>query len=463
MATVGPSSEDEAVIESLIGAGVDIFRLNFSYGSREQHRETFERIRRVTAKLDTWVAVLQDIAGPKIRMGDIAGGSTELTTGWRFRFERDLEEGDSTRAGFRDEGWFNSVEVGHRVVLGDGNVIMQVLSRDEAGLDCEVISGGTVRSRNGLNFPDSNLTLGAITEKDWRDIDFGLELGVDAMALSFVSGPEDVVAVRERIAEHPHPPMLVPKIELPAAVESFEQILEVADGIMVARGDLGLTIPLERIPAVQKRLIREAREAGRFVITATQMLESMTRAPQPTRAEVTDVANAVFDGTDAVMLSGETAIGRHPVRVVETMAKILREAELTASFAPLEGHDGETRSAIAMAARLLVEQLDVKAVIIPFTYGSTARLISRQRLPVPVVTGLESFGLGRALKFWYGVFLFHIAEGESSVENLKLVIERTREWGWIGDGDRIVSVGGLPFCTPGNTNFLRVHVVGRPL
>jgi pyruvate kinase len=463
VATVGPASRDPDAIERLIHAGVDVFRLNFSHGSHDEHGAVYQTIRSVSDRLGSHTAILQDISGPKLRIGSFAGGEAALAEGGRFRLQQDLSEGNQEAVGFVDEGWFSAVNTGHRIVLGDGVIILKVVGKGSNHLDCEVLSGGVVRSRWGLNFPDSRIELRAVTEKDRRDMAFGCRLGVDAMALSFVQSPDDLKTAKEIIGNGNHRPILIAKIEHPLALERIEAITAEADGLMVARGDLGLTIPIEQVPTVQKKLIRLCRESGKIVITATQMLESMTTAPQPTRAEVTDVANAVYDGTDAVMLSGETAVGHNPVNVVETMARILREAEPHAHFPDPPHIDRTIESAVAVAVGDLARELGAKAVLVPLTSGSTAARISRLRIGVPIVAGAEDAATVRRMKFRSGVFPRVAEQKASLLKNLEAALDYAKEMGWVKDGDCAVATGGFPVSRKGVTNFVRAIVVGEEL
>ncbi len=463
VATVGPASETEPVLASLIDSGVDVFRLNFSHGTHEEHQESYNRIRHIADEKGAVVSVLQDISGPKLRIGDFAGGRVELHRENSFRVAVDLERGDENGVGVEDADWLGSIQPGNRVMLGDGIVQLRVVSRDRRGLDCEVIAGGEVTSRQGINFPDSDLELGAITEKDWRDIEFGLSLGVDAIALSFVQGPEDLIAARSYVQRAGFRPLLIAKIERPQAVRNLPQIIERADGIMVARGDLGITLPIERVPVIQKELIRKARDAGIIVITATQMLESMTHATRPTRAEATDVANAVYDGTDAVMLSGETAVGDNPAIVVQTMARILRETEPNVQLPPLATTDPSIDGSMARAVKALVDELRPRAIIVPHSTGTTAMRLSRQRLGVPILVGNADAALARRIQMYSGVFLFNVPEGGTFFENLKLLLNVAQQVGWVREGDRILVSGGFPLQQRGVTNFIRAHTVGDPI
>lgn len=460
VATVGPASNSPEVLTSLIEAGVDIFRLNFSHGTRDQHAAVYANIRKIAKEKNSSVAILQDVPGPKLRIHTFENDEVELEEGQPFRLDMRVKQGDKTQVGFQDDGWFESVKKGHRVLFGDGDVQLKIKKTDANGLDCEVLAGGIVRSRQGMNFPDTNLDLGAVTEKDWKDIEFGLELGVDFIALSFVQGPDDLIAVKRYIQVRHDAPKLIAKIELPHAVNRIEAILERADGIMVARGDLGITLPIERIPVVQKRLIRLAREAGKFVITATQMLESMTQSPRPTRAEATDVANAVYDGTDGVMLSGETAVGAHPVAVVRTMSRILTETEPEVSLPRMEKIDHTIDGAMSSAVKALVDELDARAILVPLSRGSTAQRLSRQRMGVPIIVGVPNETLARKLLAFSGVFPVLVPSDNSLFQNTKHVLAVAEKYGWVEKGDVVLSSGGFPLEQHGNTNFVRALVVG---
>lgn len=463
VATLGPASNSEEHIAELIEAGVDVFRLNFSHGSREEHRANVDKIRRLAKERKTTIGILQDIPGPKLRIGVFKEEHVELETGATFRFDTRVKEGDQSQVGFKDDGWLGSVKPRETVLLGDGNVQLVVKKRDRFGLDCEVTAGGPVASRQGINFPDTDLKLGAVTDADWKHIEFGLELGVDAMALSFVQGPEDLIAVQGFIRSRKQVPLLIAKMEVPQAIQKIDEILERCDGIMVARGDLGITLPIERVPVVQKRLIRKARDAGKFVITATQMLESMTTSPRPTRAEASDVANAVFDGTDAVMLSGETAVGAHPVLVVRTMARILRETESEARLHRLPVSDVSIDEAMARSIKELVRELGSKALLVPITSGSTVRRLSRQRMGVPIIAGTLSPEAARRIGFYCSVFPNIVEDQDSMLENLKQLLAIAMNKEWVHKGDTVVVAGGYPLHKSGVTNFVRALVIGEEI
>lgn len=467
VATLGPSSQSPTVIRQLVEAGVDIFRLNFSHGTPEDHEKVFRSIREAEREAGRPVAVLQDLPGPKLRIGKFAEGEVELETGQGFTLVKDLPLGDGKVVGFEDVGWFASVQVGERILLGDGQIALKVVSKENDRLTAEVLSGGKVRSHWGLTLPDSQLSLRSLTARDQEFLATGLRWGVDAIALSFVSDAEDLRRTQEVMRrfsqERKGNPLLIAKIERPSALEHIDEIIDAADGIMVARGDLGVTLPIERLPTLQKELIRQARGKGKIVITATQMLESMTYSLRPTRAEVTDVANAVYDGTDAVMLSGETAVGVDPVNVVRMMNRILEEAEPHAHFTLSEEASLGVEEAIAQVVGHLVKMLEARAVLVPLTSGSTAARISRLRLGIPILTGVRDEWAARHTIFRWGTIPFPISAGDSFYINAKTALSYAQQWGIVTPGDRVVLTGGFPLDRPGVTNFVRVLTVGEEL
>lgn len=464
VATLGPSSREEQMIASLVRAGVDVFRFNFSHGTHESHGQALKNVRKIAAQEQASISVLQDLGGPKLRIGFLEEDGVYLATGAEFNLVQELETGDERQVGvYESESWFDQIQTGERVVLGDGKIVLKVTERLSGKLVCKVQSGNTLRSKAGLNFPDSDLNLGALTTKDWKDLEFGLENGVDAVALSFVQGPEDVIAVRQYISSHKHHPLLIAKIERPQAVERIDAILDAADGIMVARGDLGISVPIQLVPTIQKKLIHRARQQNKIVITATQMLESMTDAPMPTRAEVTDVANAVYDGTDAVMLSGETAVGHDPEGVVNMMSAILLEAESNAEYPRMDISDGSVEEAIAHTSRGLLEKLHARLIIIPLTSGSSAQRISRQLCPVPILAGVQNDIDASRMVFRRGVVPLVTAEQKSMLESLTTLCNFAEKNRLLVRGERAVVAGGFPLELAGITNFLRVITLGEHL
>ncbi|GBE30136.1 pyruvate kinase [bacterium BMS3Bbin04] len=461
IATLGPASDSDDGVLTLIQAGTNIFRLNFSHGTYEQHAASVERIRRISALEGKITAILQDIPGPKLRIGEFAEETVSVSEGQEFTLWVGTDnKGDSSGVGFEREGWHSSIKPGERVLLGDGNMELNVVSVSDDSILTTVGNSGEIRSRQGLNFPDTDLELGAVTDEDWDHIAFGLELGVDAIALSFVQGPEDLIEVRRFIQRKGDGPLLIAKIETPKAVENILEIIEQSDGVMVARGDLGITLPIERVPVIQKYLIQLAREQRRFVITATQMLESMTQAARPTRAEATDVANAVYDGTDAVMLSGETAIGRHPSTVVETMRRILTATEPSVKFPSMERIDESVDSAVSRAVKQLADELEAKAILAPISSGSTALRLSRQRMGVPILVGTLNDTLARRMVFYQSVFPMIVDPELGLKKTSECVIQNALDAGYITNGDRVLLSGGLPVEKAGTTNFIRALTVG---
>ncbi len=463
VATLGPASSSREMVKKLMRRGVDVFRLNMSHGSREEHRQVYETIRELEDEQGVNVPVLLDISGPKLRFGPMEGDLVTLDEGAEVLLVKGEEPGSSEKLPVGSGDWFASIKPGHRVLVGDGDVQLEVLAAKTSSLQCRVMSGGSVRSRQGINLPDTELELGAVTDKDWQDIEFGLELGVDAFALSFVQGPDDLIAVRRYIRRKPNAPLLIAKIEQPQAVKRFEEILQRSDGIMVARGDLGITLPLERIPVIQKALIERTRASGKFVITATQMLESMTHSPRPTRAEVTDVANAVYDATDAVMLSGETAIGEHPETVVDHMVRILQHAEPAVRLQSMPAVEGTIEGAIARVVKDLVEELKASAILVPISSGSTPRRLSRQRTGAPILVGTLSQPLARQLVFHMGVFPVVVPDAPDGTVSLQRLVDAGLEQAWLKEGDNVVVAGGIPQKVEGITNFVRVYRVGDPV
>lgn len=463
IATIGPSSDSPEMLRQLIDSGVNVFRLNFSHGTRDGHLETTRNIRDVCSTMNRHIAIMQDLGGPKLRIGNLLEDHVHLHPGEPFRLEKDLENGDERQVGFEDEGWLASVHPGERIVLGDGIINLEIDTCDDTGFNCIIKTGGTLRSRAGLSFPDSAINIGAMRPKDWEDLEFGLEHGVDIIALSFVRGPEDLLAVRKVIRKAENIPLLVAKIERREAVESIDEILDESDGIMVARGDLGISIPIEQVPIVQKTLLRKSREAGKFSITATQMLESMIESPLPTRAEATDVANAVFDGTDAVMLSGETAVGSDPPHAVRIMGNIVIEAENNVVYPVLQEVDGGIESGIVQSMRLLVDSIEARVIFAPYTQGSTAARISRARCGVPIIVGAPDTATARKLGIRHAVFVQVDNSAESLVKKLRKQVKFACSANFIEEGAKAVVAGGLPLDKPGITNFIRALTIGDPL
>ena len=463
--TLGPASRSPEVIEALIRGGMDVARLNFSHGTHAEHAEVIDRVRAAARRAGRPVGILQDLQGPKIRIGPVAAGVVELKAGAPFSLTTGDTPGDASCVSTTYEALVRDVKVGDRILLNDGLIELRVVQVGRDAVRCQVVCGGLLSSHKGINLPGVKVSAPALTEKDREDLLFGVGQGVDYAALSFVRRAEDVEMARAVIREAGADVPVVAKLERPEAVDDLERILEAADGVMVARGDLGVELPLERVPVLQKRIIEEANRAETPVITATQMLESMTVSPRPTRAEASDVANAIFDGTDAVMLSGETAVGRYPVEAVEMMARIVDEAERSLLSRPaLRRRSGERRltfpEATAEAACLVAQDLRARAIVAFTQSGATARLISkyRPRCPVIGVTPHDRI-VGRMTLYW-GVLPRTLGRVVGTDEMIARVDEALLREGVVSRGDTLVIVAGAPLNQRGGTNFMNLHRVG---
>ncbi|MDR1044908.1 MAG: pyruvate kinase [Candidatus Adiutrix sp.] len=460
VATIGPASSSPEVLEKMIAAGLNVARLNFSHGRPEDHRAVLESIRHLSGGK---VGILQDLSGPKIRLGEIrdqvleAGSTIRLSPGAK-------EEDGSLPVNY--QYLMEDVSVGEQVLLFDGKLDLEVIAKDEHYLTCRVVTGGPVSSHKGVNLPRSDLRIPAFTEKDRADLTVGLEAGVDFVALSFVRSEKDLIPVKEMIRRSGRPPLLIAKIEKPQAVESIEAILDVADGIMVARGDLGVEMPIEEVPVTQKKLIKAARHRGKLVITATQMLGSMAVNPRPSRAEVTDVANAILDGTDAVMLSEETAVGKYPVAAVTMLDKISRQTEPIMDNRAFLMEDqcallDPVACAITRAVAILAGDLNSKAIVAATQGGSTARLVAHLRQPAPVIGLTSDPTTYRQLTLSWGVIPALIQPCESIVLLEQLASEWLVRHDIAGKGDKVFLTCGLPLQTSGTTNLIKLLEVGE--
>ncbi len=463
VATIGPASSDPAVVEKMIRAGLNVARLNFSHGTPDQHRAMVETIRRLGRETGLEVGVLQDLSGPKIRLGEIkdrvleAGSTVRLSAGHQ-------EVDDSLPVNYPH--LLEDVGVGEQVLLFDGKINLKVTAKDDSHLTCQVVVGGPLSSHKGVNLPHSELRIPAFTDKDRADLTVGLEAGVDFVAMSFVRSEKDLIPVREMISRAGTHPLLIAKIEKPQAVANIEGILNVVDGIMVARGDLGVEMPIEEVPITQKKLIRAARHRGKLVITATQMLGSMVSSPLPSRAEVTDVANAILDGTDAVMLSEETAMGAYPVEAVTMLDKVSRQTEpIMDNRAYLIESQCELLNpiacAITRAVAILAQDLRSKAIVAATQGGSTARLVAHLRQPVPVIGLTSNPATIRQLTLSWGVIPALIQPCESIVLLEQLASEWLVKHGLAERGDKVFLTCGLPLQTSGTTNLIKLLDIGE--
>jgi pyruvate kinase len=462
VATIGPASREPEVLERLIEAGLDVARFNFSHGTRELHAENAERVRAASTAVGRQVAILQDLPGPKLRIGALRDGIAELKPGEKLRLIcGSTDEGDGTQMSVSWPGLADAVDPQDVIYLADGAIRLRVVAvrRRECEIDTSVEVGGSVATRQGLNIPGSTRGLAAVPAEDIEMLHFGESIGVDAVALSFVREPEDVLEVRN----HTRLP-LIAKIEKPQAVENHVGIIRAADVVMVARGDLGIELPIEEVPVVQKRLLRTAGNLARPSITATQMLDSMVNSPRPTRAEATDVANAILDGTDAVMLSQETAVGSYPVEAVAMMASIAEHTERSLPY-DLWNEERVRRDArdpaytIAYSACAAARDLGLSALVIPTLSGRSARLISAHRPKVPIYCLSPGKETVRRCNFMWGVESASIARHEVTEELIAASAERAVELGWVTRGERIGITAGLPSGAPGTTSLFQVQTV----
>ena len=468
VATVGPACSSEDMLRRLVEAGVDIFRLNFSHGTHEVHAATIARIDRVNTQLGTHVGILADLQGPKLRVGKMAGDGLEVREGDSVTFTNEERLGDADGVYMSYPEFARDVRVGERVLVDDGKLVFEVAQTDgRSRVKLKVLFGGLLKDNKGVNLPNTKISLPSLTAKDLRDLDYILanHPEVNWIALSFVRSARDVKELKARIAEAGHAAKVISKIEKPEAVERIDKIIKASNGVMVARGDLGIEIPMEQLPIVQKMIVKKCIQRARPVIVATQMMDSMITNPSPTRAEITDVANAVLDGTDAVMLSGETSVGRHPVTVVEAMNKIIYEAEQAYDFTgrrprPNEKSGNFRSDVVCIAAAQVAESVGAKAICGLTVSGYTAFKISSYR---PADTKIYIFSgqnhiLGTLNLVW-GVRGFVYDKFESTDGTIEDTTDLLRERGLVGAGDVIVNTGSMPIHRRFTTNMLKVTVV----
>src|SRR3954451_6354885 len=465
VATIGPSSLELDVLTAMIGAGMDVARLNFAHGTREQHAEIAGRIRVAAERAGREVAILGDLPGPKLRLGPVASGVAELPRGTRVVLTPEQVEGTSARLSVAWSGFAELVDAGDVCYLADGAVRLRVDEIADQEVVTRVEVGGIVASRQGLNLPNVTVSLPAVSAEDISLIDAGLGMGLDFFALSFVRRREDLDPVREHLAERGAEVPLIAKIEKPQAAANGEEIIEAADGIMIARGDLGIELPIEQVPLVQKKLLALAGRRATPTITATQMLESMVHSTRPTRAEVADVANAIFDGTDAVMLSQETAVGRDPAGAVKMMAAIAEATERELPYGRMMADRGvadpeDQAATIAFGAVGAVYRLGLKALVAPTMTGRTARLLSALRPNVPILALSMNPKVVRELALNWGVCTERPAEPHDPLELIELCASEALRLGLVEPGDKIGITAGVPTETAGGTNLFKVHTVG---
>ncbi|MDR3314295.1 MAG: pyruvate kinase [Oscillospiraceae bacterium] len=467
--TLGPASDSEDVIRAMLLAGMDVARLNFSHSTHAAHAQTIARFRKVRDELGKSAAVILDTKGPEIRIGAFAGGAAQLEAGAEFTLVAGDVPGDATQVSVSYAALADQLEPGARLLLDDGKLEFRVLACADARVRCRVVQGGLLKDHKSINIPGARLDMPFLSERDQEDLLFGIAQDVDFVAASFVRRKEDVIALRKFLNYHKgHDIRIIAKIENMEGIENFHEILEHSDGIMVARGDMGVEVAYEKLPGLQKKFIRACYQSGKMVITATQMLESMVTSPNPTRAEITDVANAVFDGTSAVMLSGESAAGQYPVRAVEVMAKIAEQAEEDAFsmdvFAGIryDMDATDTTNAICDATCTTARDLHAAAVIAVTKSGQTARRMSKFRPFEPIIAATPKVKTFQQLSLSWGVYAV-LAEMQASTDELFVhAVDCAQQLDIVHDGDVVVITAGIPLGHSGTTNLLKVQRVGGP-
>ncbi|ESU30862.1 pyruvate kinase [Bacillus sp. 17376] len=466
--TIGPASESVDKLVQLIEAGMNVSRLNFSHGNHEEHAARIKNIREAAEKTGKTVGILLDTKGPEIRTNDMENGEIELTTGQECIVSMTEVLGTAEKFSVTYDQLIDDVYPGAKMLLDDGLIGLEVIGIDKSNneIKTRVMNSGTLKNKKGVNVPGVSVNLPGITEKDAKDILFGIEQGVDFIAASFVRRATDVLEIRQLLEENNGSHIqIIPKIENQEGVDNINEILEVSDGLMVARGDLGVEIPAEEVPLVQKELIKKCNTLGKPVITATQMLDSMQRNPRPTRAEASDVANAIFDGTDAIMLSGETAAGLYPVEAVQTMHNIASRAEQALDHKELlsarsKNTEHNITDAIGQSVAHTALNLDVNAIITPTESGHTARMISKYRPKAPIIAATSNDPVLRRLTLVWGVYPQLGQKAETTDEMLAIAVEESVNSGLVSHGDLVVITAGVPVGEAGTTNLMKIHVVG---
>lgn len=463
--TIGPASESAEVLNSMIEAGMNVARLNFSHGTKKEHGRRIRDIRRIEKERGIPIAILQDLPGPKIRTG-IMAAPADLESGQKFVFTTRDVSGSAEEINLPYPELVKQARRDRRIFVDDGQLEFRIVSSTKTDIMTKVVVGGIINSHKGVNMPGVKMSLPSVTETDIEDLKFGLANGVDWVAASFVRSAKDLKPVRQTIKESGKTAFLIAKIEKIEAVEDIDNIIDAADGIMIARGDLGVEIPIEKVPGVQKSIIRKCNDAGKPVITATQMLDSMIHNRRPTRAEVTDVANAILDGTDAIMLSGETAAGEFPVEAVTMMSKVAVEAEKTLNYRRLweercSGTAKTVTDAIAQSTVDIALDLNAAAIITPTSSGATARAVSKYRPEAPIVAAAMSEGVYRQLALCWGVYPLLVAQSRNTDGMIRQAVDGAMKAGLVKDGDTVILTAGIPVGVPGKTNLIKVHTVGQ--
>lgn len=459
--TIGPASESEEKLEELMKAGMDMARFNFSHGTQEEQKVKLERVRKVAAKLNLPIATMIDTKGPEIRLRDFEGGKAELVAGQKFVLTTEEILGNHERASISYKGLINDAKEGMHILIDDGLILLKVDHITDTEIQCTVVNGGKVSNHKGVNVPGAVLSMPYINEVDKSDILFGIENGYDYLAASFVRCKEDVLELRKILNDHESHMKIISKIESTQGIEDIDGIISVSDGIMVARGDMGVEVAMEEVPVLQKEMIKKTIAQGKIVVTATQMLESMIHNPRPTRAEVTDVANAIYDGTTAIMLSGESAAGQYPVQAVETMARIAERAEQDIDYKGRmqriqENGETDITTAISHACCTTAMDLKAKAIITVTMSGFTAGMISRYKPSCPIIGCTVNQRVWRQLNVLWGVIPLRIEEQETTNALFDKAVATAKEHGLVEKGDTVVLTAGVPLGISGRTNMIRV-------
>ena len=461
--TIGPASESEDKLKELMLAGMNVARFNFSHGSHDEHRRKFERIRKLRDELDLPVATMLDTKGPEIRLKDFKNGKEMLESGQTFTLTSRDVEGTKDEVSITYKDLTKDCKSGMTILLDDGLIELTVEKVTETDIVCKVMNGGPVSDKKGVNVPGAELTMPYLSEQDRGDIIFGCEQGFDFVAASFVRTKEDVQDIRAILKEKNSPMKIIAKIESTQGINHLEEILEAADGIMVARGDMGVELPFEEVPVLQKKMIKMAEAAGKYVITATQMLDSMIHHPRPTRAEATDVANAIYDGTTAIMLSGETAAGEYPIEALKTMAKIAERTEADIDYiGRLKKRDyapSDDTTAISHATCNIAAEVNADAILTVTMSGFTASMVSMYKPNCPIIACTINPTVCRQANLMFGVSPLHIRQEDTADELFREAINAAKNAGYLKEGDKVVLTAGVPLGIPGRTNMIRVEVL----
>ena len=459
LATLGPASSDKKIIEELFLAGCDVFRLNFSHGDIETHRKNYESIRSLEKKYNLATCILADLQGPKLRVGRFTNNLVRLTKGNKFILDLSVEPGDENRVNFPHPEIYEHLTPNSILLINDGRIRLQVIEQNKESLITEILNDAEISNNKGVNIPDVILPIDALTSKDKSDLMKALDMGVDWVALSFVQQADDITNLKKIVGNKA---LVMAKIEKPSAVKNIDKIINVSDGIMIARGDLGVEMPTEEVPIAQKNIIRRCRHFGKPVIVATQMLESMIENLVPTRAEASDVANAIYDGTDAVMLSGESAVGDHPIEVVKTMSNIIEKVEEDENNYNLRVEDEniddvDNTDAITLAAYSIAKKSNAKAIITFSVSGRTTSRMARERAPVQIVGLSPNIDTTRRMQLFWGVNSCHTTEdAQNAQEMVNIACRIVKEKNLVSPGDNVVISAGVPFGSAGTTNLIRI-------